>query len=62
MAQSSLGPASPGAQYAVYGSTNLTHGYGLLLEEGIVAYPPENAFTGAVNGVDLRGYAVEYTP
>ena len=68
----SLSPPSPpvgpvitwasftGAQYAVYGSTNLLHGYDVLIEESIPAYPPENAFTDTVSGVSLRGYAVEF--
>lgn len=51
-----------GAQYAVYGSTNLVHGYDLLLQAEIDAQPPLNAFTDTVDGVILRGYAVEYTP
>jgi hypothetical protein len=51
-----------GAQYAVYGSTNLLHGYDIQLLAGIPAYPPENAFTDTVSAVELRGYVVEYTP
>lgn len=51
-----------GAQYAVHGSTNLTHGYDILLQDGIPATPPKNTFTGPVDGAALRGYAVEYRP
>ena len=51
-----------GAQYAVYGSTNLVRGYDILLQDAIPATPPLNTFTDTVDGVELRGYAVEYTP
>lgn len=50
------------AEYAVYGSSNLIHGYDILLQEGLPAHPPENAFTDTVTGVALQGYVVEYTP
>jgi hypothetical protein len=50
------------AHYIVYGASNLTHGYDILLHADIPASPPQNTFTDTVNGVELRGYAVEYRP
>ena len=49
-----------GAQYAVYGSTNFTYGYDILLQDGISALPPANSYTDTASGVALRGYAVGF--
>jgi hypothetical protein len=50
------------AHYAVYGSSNLTHGYDMLLQGDVPAVSAETTFTDTVSSVSLRGYVVEFTP